>query len=226
MIAQCKMPHITWNIEGLRTHSVAKNMFGFGAPSVVERRWMGWLVYRLVNAARHYNEARQCVLLQVNAARNASNSVSFPIFDFAFAMEDCITSLEKAIVCLNLLARDNLVFASFPTALPVERQQLNSVRRQQEHMQQQLPSGQTGNGSILLTLDEGGTHIRLRDLRMPVASVHALIGEVFRCLCLTHQDFDSGSAAQPAGTLQLTMTAHVEISSGAADPPSIAKDKG
>lgn len=95
------MEPLNQNIEGLRTHALAVAMFlpetGISAEA---RRWRSWLVHHLLKTARHYNEARHLIMAQIaESKRSAAEMMEgryLPILDFALAMEDCITSLDKA----------------------------------------------------------------------------------------------------------------------------------
>lgn len=99
------MPPLTQNIEGLRSHSLLVSIF-VAPPEATpaQRRWRSWLVHSLTKAARHYENARKLTVMDARAANGTHpGGQALPMLDYAFELEDCITSLDKAIACIQAL---------------------------------------------------------------------------------------------------------------------------
>jgi len=99
------MPPLTQNIEGLRRHALLIGIF-VGPPEATpaQRRWRSWPVHCLTKAARHYDNARKLMLMDSGETdRVESSSQPMPLFCYSFEMEDRITSLDKAIICIQAL---------------------------------------------------------------------------------------------------------------------------
>ncbi|HGM4734126.1 TPA: hypothetical protein ACKPYB_000643 [Stenotrophomonas maltophilia] len=207
----CGMPPLHLNIEGLRSHALMMSIF-IPEPGVSaeKRKWRSWLVHCLVKTARHYNEARSLILDQVSEGQRSSAEMakgrSLPLLDFAFAMEDCITSLEKAIACIRALSKKGEMTSEFVLALDSEQQSLNAFRRQQEHMHSQIAAGQTGDGPILVALSDNGDGMRLRGLTMGFDALYRLIDAVYRDISSLFPIHDVQSPPLQGGAPHLSMS--------------------
>lgn len=212
----CGMPPLHLNIEGLRSHAILVSVF-MPEPDVSaeKRKWRSWLVHCLVKTARHYNEARLLILGQIGEGQRSSAEMakgrSLPLLDFAFAMEDCITSLEKAIACIRALSKQGEMKSAFVLALDSEQQSLNAFRRQQEHMHSQIAAGQTGDGPILVALSENGDGMRLRGLTMGFDALYKLIDAVYRDISGLFPMHDVQSPASLGGVPQISMSMTIEV---------------
>lgn len=218
------MPPLNLNIEGLRSHAMLMTLFmPESNVSIEKRKWRSWLVHCLVKTARHYDEARSLILAQINEGKRSSSEIEkgrqFPMFDFPFAMEDCITSLEKAVVCIKALANKGEVPSAYVLALNEERQSLNAFRRQQEHMHSQIAAGQTGDGPILVALSHDGDGMRLRDLTMSFSALFRLIDAIYRDVSTFFPSHDPHSPAKPQGVPQISLSMSVEVVQDKPTPP-------
>lgn len=214
--SRCGMPPLDLNIEGLRLHSILVSAI-VPEPnvSIAQRKWRTWLVHCLVKTARHYNEARTLILAQIEEAKRSPAEMAqgrqLPVLDFAFTMEDCITSLEKAISCVKALTNRNEVPAAGVLRLKDQMHTLNGFRRQQEHMHTQIAAGQTGDGPIIVAVADGGDGMNLRDLTMSFGDLHRLIDALYRDIAALFPAHDAASPAKPSGKApQLTMSATVK----------------
>ncbi|EHF4995455.1 hypothetical protein B7O32_001825 [Enterobacter hormaechei] len=222
----CGMPPLHQNIEGLRSHAMLISIF-MPEPdvSVEKRKWRSWLVHCLVKTARHYNDARSLILAQISEGQRSSAEMAkgrlLPVFDFAFAMEDCITSLEKAVACIRALSDKGEMPSAFVLALYNERQSLNDFRRQQEHMHSQIAAGQTGDGPILVTLSDDGDGMRLRGLTMSFVALFKLIDAIYRDIATFFPAHDIQSPPSPGGVPQISMSMTIEVVQGEPKPPDV-----
>lgn len=210
------MPPLSQNIEGLRTHSLLVNTF-IPDPEVSDemRKWRSWLIHCLVKTARHYEEARSTIQAQIDEASRTSAEMAkgrgLPILDFAFAMEDCITSLEKAVVCMNALEKQGAMPGARLHAMRFEREALNALRRQQEHMHLQVAGGQTGEGPIFVTVSEDGEGMRFRKLSMSFIALCGLIDAVYRDISALYPKHAVDSPPTRGGAPVLSITATMEV---------------
>ncbi|MBA0446138.1 hypothetical protein D7Y61_02160 [Stenotrophomonas maltophilia] len=168
--------------------------------------------------ARHYNEARSLILDQVSEGQRSSAEMAkgryLPIFDYAFAMEDCITSLEKAIACIRALSKKGEMTSAFVLALDSEQQSLNAFRRQQEHMHSQIAAGQTGDGPILVALSDNGDGMRLRGLTMGFDALYKLIDAVYRDISNLFPMHDTQSPPSLGGAPHLSVSMTTTVIQG------------
>lgn len=222
----CGMPPLNLNIEGLRKHAMLVTLFVSESDvSIEKRKWRSWLVHCLVKTARHYNEARSLILAQINEGKRPPAEIEkgrqLHMFDFPFAMEDCITSLEKAVACIRALANKGEVQSAYVLALNDERQSLNDFRRQQEHMHSQIAAGQTGDGPILVALSDAGDGMRLRDLTMSFSALFRLIDAIYRDVATFFPSHDPESPAAHGGVPQISISMSVEtkVIQGEPKPP-------
>lgn len=222
----CGMPPLVLNIEGLRSHALMMSIF-IPEPDVSaeKRKWRSWLVHCLVKTARHYDEARSLILDQVSEGKRSSAEMakgrSLPLLDFAFAMEDCITSLEKAIACIRALSKKGEMASAFVRALDSEQQSLNAFRRQQEHMHSQIAAGQTGDGPILVALSDNGDGMRLRSLTMGFDALYKLIDAVYRDISSLFPMHDANSPASLGGVPLLSMSLTIEAIQDESEQPDV-----
>ena len=86
-------------------------------------------------------------------------------------MEDCITSLDKAIVCIQALHGRGEFPSSRVAILEADASLLRKFRNKQEHIHTHLTSGQTADGPILVAADSRGLGIRLQKLSMAFSTV-------------------------------------------------------
>lgn len=208
------MEPLNQNIEGLRTHALVVGMFlpepGISAEA---RKWRSWLVHCLLKTARHYNEARDLILAQIaEGKRSAADMMkgrSLPILDFALAMEDCITSLDKVVVCINELEKKSAMSGGRVLALEAERAALKRLRNQQEHMHLQIAGGQTGEGPIYVTVADDDESMRLRDLSMSFGALHRLMDAAYLDISALLPSHDVNSAPGQAGMPTISMSATV-----------------
>ena len=220
----CGMPPLNLNIEGLRSHAMLVSIF-VPEPDISDekRKWRSWLVHCLVKTARHYNEARSLIVAQINESKRSPAEMTkgrqLPMFDFAFAMEDCITSLEKSVACIRTLASKGEIQSTYVLALDDEMQSLNAFRRQQEHMHSQIAAGQTGDGPILVGLSDDSDGMRLRKLTMSFSSVFRLIDAVYRDVATFFPAHDTQSPASRGGVPQISISATMEVIEGGPKSP-------
>jgi hypothetical protein len=212
----CGLPPLTQNIEGLRSHSLLVGIFMPEPEASPEmRKWRSWLVHCLAKAARHYNEARGLILAQIaqrqRSAVEMQQGLQLPIFDFSFAMEDCVTSLYKVSECIQQLEHKGSMPKGLFLALAVEREELRKLRNHQEHLQNKLAAGETGPGPILMTLDEDGGGMKLGRRRLSFAAVHSLVDAAYRDIAGLFQSFPVDSAVSGAGVPTLSITATIEV---------------
>jgi len=203
------MPPLSCNTEGLRGHSHLQMFLPEPHLDDVQRRWRAWLLHALVSAARHYNQARDTILMQLDARTLHPNSSVFYILDFSEYMENCISSVYRACMCAKSLVGAQEGFTQFYKACEGYIDQLRKLRNQHEHMYTQIVSGEVGSGPILLSLDDGGATMRFRDVKMPLNSLHTLIEGLYQALVTMFPNWDSTSAPEQKGVLQLSM--RVEI---------------
>ena len=174
----CGMPPLTQNIEGLRRHALLIGIF-VGPPEATpaQRRWRSWPVHCLTKAARHYDNARKLMLMDSSETdRVESSSQPMPLFYYSFEMEDRITSLDKAIICIQALHGRGEFPSSRVTVLGADARLLRQFRNKQEHIHMQLASGQIADGPILVAADSRASasafrSYRWRSLRSTVRSM-------------------------------------------------------
>jgi len=215
----CGMRPLDMNIEGLRSHSMLVSLFA-AEPEISEeaRKWRSWLIHCLVKTARHYNEARKLVLSQIEERNRTREEMEggrlLPILDFPFAMEDCITSLEKLIVCMSTLVDKEKLPAGAISTLKNERKLLNKFRGQQEHMHNQIANGEVGSGPIFLMVSDDGNSIRYRSLSMSFQEIYQLIEAAYRDISALFPNHDSTSAEKEAGSIRIGITMNLGVTSG------------
>lgn len=211
---RCGMEPLNQNIEGLRTHALLVGMFLLEPEISAEaRRWRSWLVHCLLKAARHYNEARDLILAEIAEGERSTAEMMkgrlLPILDFALAMEDCITSLDKVVVCINELEKKGAMSGGRVMALEAERTTLKRLRNQQEHMHVQIAAGQTGEGPIYVTVADDDEGMRFRDLSMSFRALHRLIDAAYKDIAVLLPGHDANSPPGQAGRPTLSMSAIV-----------------
>lgn len=208
----CTMPAFSRNVEGLRNHSLVL-MFVREDIGTNTRRWREWLVHVLLKATRHYASSRELLLQQLaekhRPAAQIQQGRQLPILDFSLEMEDCITSLYKAIHCVRGLGKILPAFAQANAVLAEEKAAICEVRNQQEHMQGQIASGQVGDGPIKISFDASGEVLRFRDLKLPVVFVHSVLDHLFEVVASLFPNFNPQSAPQAGGTLQISIEATI-----------------
>lgn len=214
--AQCGMPILDLNIEGLRSHSILMNTFVLEPDlSTEKRKWRMWLMHCLVKTARHYTASRNLILAQLGESKRSPAELAqgrqLPLLDFGFEMEDCITSLEKAVVCIKALSRGNEISALRIRELNDEVQSLNALRRQQEHMHTQIAAGQTGNGPIIVTVTTDNDGIQLRNLTMSFCAIYRLVDALYRDIATLFPAHDPDSPAQSGGIPTMSMSVTMEV---------------
>jgi hypothetical protein len=210
---QCGMPSLEFNVQGLRAHSVLVGIFsGQRQVSEAEWKWGSWLVHCLTKAAIHYNQARDLMLAEpTRVGSDGRSGASLHMFDFSFAMEDCITSVDKAVEGIKVLSDRGFFEQSFAAPLRHEAEAIRAFRNKQEHMQGHLPRENVGRGPVLVMVDVEGLNIKLLDLSMPLASVHELIGAVFLDVASLFPGFDVASPATPIRPLVMTVSANATV---------------
>lgn len=212
---QCGMVPLTQNIEGLRSHALVTSIF-MPEPEISPeaRKWRLWLVHCLVKAARHYNDARNLIVAQIGERERPASGVAtgraLPILDFALSMEDCITSLDKVVVCINALEKKGQMSGSSVLALEQEKNDLKSLRNQQEHMHINIADGQTGDGPIYVIVSEDGDVMKFRNLKMSFAALHRLIEAVYIDIAALFPVHDVNSAPSRGGVPNISMTLSIE----------------
>lgn len=216
---QCGLRSPVNNIEGLLSAAVMDSMFGLSKAPEEERKRNIWLVRCLTKAHRHYDAARNLVLDQLNPQRLANRrlpagAAALPILDFHFEMEDCITSLYKVVELLKRLSKAELGQQRLFSAPQKALETLASIRNLQEHMHTQVMSGQTGPGPVLVTLDEEGTTLQLRRVRLPIAMLDELLDAAYQAAARLYPSFDANSPPTSGGPMVLSMTTTIEIVPG------------
>jgi hypothetical protein len=219
----CGMPPLSCNVEGLRVHSFAQTMFfPDKETSVGKKKWRAWLVHCLVKSARHYDAAREIILRQLAEATRPADQLAagrqLHIFDFPEQMEDCITSVFKAAMCLEKLAVSEGSFGRFCAANKADIESLRQFRNLHEHMHMQITNGEVGNGPIILSISEDGNSVRFRDKWMSFAVTHALIQDMYSALASLFPDFDASSAPQSASPTTISITSTMIITQASAQP--------
>jgi hypothetical protein len=208
------MPPLTINVEGLKGHSFLIHTFGLDKTLTVEQRgWHVWLIHCLVKAARHYNAARNTILMQLDEAKRSSEDMrqgrSLPILDFAEYMEDSVSSIFRASMCARLLVGEVASLSLFCETNKDAIDRLLKLRNQHDHMHTQIAAGQVGSGPIVLSLDEDGDTLRFRNCRFPLVMLHSLIQGLYGALVALYPQFDENSAPQPQGTFGISMSMSV-----------------
>lgn len=215
------MPALTRDFEGLRVFGVFSGMFGAPNISDAERKWRSWLMHCLLKTSRHYNEARKLVLDQISERERPVEELmqgrQLPMLDFALEMEDCITSLDKAFVCIDSLVKNGGWSGLENNAIAEAKDLLRKFRNKQEHMHLDIASGQTGNGPILVSLEKDD-FIKLRNLSMPLSMVHELIDSLFLMLSSLYPQFTQATNPAAHGTMKITMTGLLSVGNNAATP--------
>lgn len=205
------MPPLTQNIEGLRSHALLVSIF-VGPPEATpaQRRWRSWLVHCLTKAARHYENARKLTVMDAREANDARpDGQALPMLDYAFELEDCITSLDKAFSCIQALHGRGEFPDSRVMALASDVRLLRAFRNKQEHLHNHLASGETANGPILVAVDSNGLGIQLQKLSMTFSTLYGLIDAVYRDIASLFPRHDANSSPRAAGIPRLQITATV-----------------
>jgi hypothetical protein len=205
------MPLLTANVEGLKSHSFMVNTFGLDSTLTNdERKYRVWLIHCLVKAARHYNSARNTILMQIEEAKRSPEEMqqgrALPILDFAEYIEDSLSSTFRAAMCARQLVSEVPSLALFCEANSDAIGKLQKLRNQHDHMHTQIASGQVGSGPIILSLDKDGDAVRFRDCRLSFVMLHSLIQGLYEALVALYPQFDASSAPQPQGVLSISMT--------------------
>ncbi|WP_141758616.1 hypothetical protein [Duganella sp. HH105] len=194
--------------------------------STEKRKWRIWLMHCLVKTARHYTASRNLVLAQLGESTRSAVELAqgrqLPLLDFGFEMEDCITSLEKAVVCIKALSRGSEISATRTLKLNDEMQALNALRRQQEHMHTQIAAGQTGNGPIIVTVTNDNDGIQLRNLTMSFSAIYRLVDALYRDIATLFPAHDPDSPAQSGGIPKMSMAVTMEVRHQSADASGAA----
>lgn len=206
---ECKLSPINKNVEGLRSH-LQLLMFIPEDIDALARQRRAWLVHLIVKASRHYNAARVLVIDQIHNA-STSTGVRFPIWDFGLEMEDCITSLAKALTLLNSLSALSPTLRVAQLEFLDEKKAVWKMRNKQEHLFTHLASGQIEEGAVIVMVDESGDNIVLGKQRLAITSLHAIISHVFDVVATMCPQFDTSSTPQAAGITHLSMTATMEV---------------
>lgn len=208
---KCSMPPLDQDIGGLRMHALLTDTFII-TPDITpaQRKWRSWLVHCLVKTARHYEEARDLVLAQINESTRPPEDLAkgrlLPLIDFSLEMEDCITSLDKAITCIYALAKNNTLPAAAVVRLENEVKTLKRFRNKQEHMHNHIANGQTGDGPIMVMVADDGDSMRLLKLTMPFTSVYRLVDALYRDVLQFFPDFTASGPGARKGTPQVSIT--------------------
>lgn len=205
------MPPLTQNIEGLRSHSLLISIFvGTPGETPTQRRWRSWLVHSLTKAARHYENARKLTVMDARETNGSHpGGQALPMLDYAFELEDCITSLDKAIACIQALHAKGEFPDSRVVTLAADTRLLRAFRNKQEHLHTHLASGETANGPILVAVDSEGVGIKLQKLSMAFSTLRGLIDAVYRDIASLFPKHDAESPPRPAGIPRLQITATV-----------------
>ena len=212
----CGMPQLDQNIEGLRLHSMLVSAF-IPEPdiSAERRKWRSWLVHCLVKTARHYNEARELILAQLNEGERTAVELEkgrqFPILNFSFEMEDCITSLEKIVVCIRALETKSEIKSNCLLKLEKEKFLLNKLRNRQDHLHNQIASGETGKGPIFICLSENSDGIRFFEITLSFSALYQLVDAVYKEIANFFPKFDAASPPSRKGVPQISISATVEF---------------
>lgn len=212
----CAMPPLIQNIEGLRLHAMLLNTF-IPEPDIseIKRKWRSWLVHCLVKTARHYDQARELIIAQLaeeqRTLSEAGRGRSLHIIDFPFEIEDCITSLEKIVLCINALAKKGDIQPTHLNSLKREAMSLKEFRNQQEHMHGQIAAGQTGSGPIFACLTDNSEGFRFRKLEIPFSVVFQLIDAVYKDISGLFPKFNSQSSPAKKGAPTFSLSADVIV---------------
>jgi hypothetical protein len=205
------MPPLKANIEGLRTHAIMVGVFIPDELTVEERGWRSWVMHCLLKAARHYNAARETIIMQINEANRSSVRVSqgrsLPILDFAEHMEDCMSSTYRASMCMRQLAKCVPAFDRFSKDHTEVLDRLIKLRNQHDHMHTQIASGQVGSGPILLSLGEDGKSMCFRNIKFPLVAMHELIEGLYAAMTTLYPQFDPASLAEGPGPITISVNA-------------------
>lgn len=223
---QCGLAPLTQNVEGLRSHALLASIF-MPEPEISSdaRKWRSWLIRCLVKTARHYNDARNLVLEQISERERPASAIAtgraLPILDFALSMEDCITSLDKAVVCIHALEKKGHMSGGRVLALERETSDLKSFRNQQEHMHINIAAGQTGDGPIYVMVSDNGDVMKFRDLKMSFAALYRLIDAAYLDIAGLFPGHDVNSTPNGAGVPKISMTLTMEEVSPGHPPKQI-----
>lgn len=206
---ECKLPPITRNVEGLRNHMQLLIFVPENLDALALKR-RAWLVHLIVKASRHYNAARTLVIDQICHARTPSG-VRFPIWDIGLEMEDCITSLAKAVTLLRGLSTLSPTLVAAQGQLLEEKEAVKQMRNKQEHLFTSLANGQIDDGPVIVMLDQSGENIVLGKQKLAAAALHAIIDHVFDVVATMCPQFDPSSSPQAGGITHLSITAKMEV---------------
>ena len=222
---KCGMPLLDQDIEGLRVHALVTATFTT-MPNITpaQRNWRSWLVHCLVKTARHYEETRELVLAQISESTRPAEEMAkgrlLPLIDFSLAMEDCITSLDKAITCVQALAKKNSLSVTAVAELCNEMETLKLFRNKQEHIHLKIANGQTGQGPLVVTVADDGNSMKLLKLTMPFTSVYRLIDALYRDVSQFFPNFIASMPKAQGGTLQTSITGTLINTPGRAVAPN------
>ena len=219
------MPPLDQDSDGLRMHAFLENAFGI-TPNLTpaQRKWRSWLVHCLVKTVRHYDEARELILAQIIESTRSPEELAkgrlLPLIDFSLEMEDCITSLDKAITCTQALAKKNSLSATAVAELDNEVKTLKCFRNTQEHMHLKIASGETGNGPIVVAVADDGNSMKLLKITMSFTSVYRLVDALYRDVSQFFPNFIASMPKAQGGTLQISITGTLINTPGRAVTPN------
>lgn len=183
--------------------------------SDVQRKLKNWLVHCVHKAYRHYHEARNLVVEQLDEAKRPLKELAkgrqLPIVDFALEMEDCITSLDKAAKCVQKLAKAGLLKDDNLSRLTDELQALRDFRNAQEHMYERIASEKSGPTMVMNT--EDGQAMQLLESKVNFHAVCSLLEAVFLDVAAMFPMFDPDAGEVGNARQRLALSASVKVTS-------------
>lgn len=203
------IPELDFNIGGLRGHSILCIFLREPELSDVERKIRAWLLHAVFSAARHYDKARELVVLQNNADQKRDGGLVLHLLDVSEHVEDCVTGVYRACMAVRRMADTNKACSSFIESHSEKIDKVVKMRNQFEHMHSQIVSGEVGTGPISIVLSDQGEIIKFRKLKLKVSSLHELLKGLFHVVASMYPRFDANSLKQAGGPMKLSTTVSV-----------------
>jgi hypothetical protein len=199
------MPIVNVNIEGLRMHCSILIFSPEDHLSEAQRRWRSWFVHTLLSAARHYEDARNVVLHQIESDKTRKHSSLLPILDFGEFIEDCVGSLNRLCMCTKYLEAEVPSFAQFRQHHTVAIEKLRNIRNEQEHLYNKIGQ-EDDSGPIVYSISNNEAGVDLRTNHLEFSAIHELIVGAFEAITSMFPDFNKDSEAEKRGTTSLSAT--------------------
>ncbi|MBN8742434.1 MAG: hypothetical protein J0H86_23230 [Xanthomonadaceae bacterium] len=149
-------------------------------------------VFRLVKAARHYSEARNLVLAQIDErarwSREPPNGQWLPILEFPAAIDDCIGDLAIAIKSIKALKSMNPPPPNIKAFLAQWKSTINAVksfRDESQHIDEKIIGGKTNGGPHIPFTSQDGRYCLLNGYELDLVEMGRFIEALADFLALT-----------------------------------------